>query len=81
MSFCGYFGRNPHDTAQKTLMGGDVFYFLFFVDDHTNMHGSLSAFQFIPKVLDGVGGQGCVHANQVLPYQIGGKKDNLYGAG
>lgn len=29
MSFCGYFGRNPHDAAQKTLMGGAVFGFFF----------------------------------------------------
>lgn len=27
MSFCGYFGRNPHDAAQKTLMGGAFFFF------------------------------------------------------
>ena len=82
MSFCGYFGRNPHDAAQKTLMGGAVFgfFFRFFVDNHTNMHGSLSAFQFIPKVLDWVGGQGCVHANQVLAFQVG-EKNSLHKAG
>lgn len=68
-----------HMTQPRNPYGWSRFFF-FFVDNHTNMHGSLSAFQCIPKVLDGVGGQGCVHANQILAYQVG-EKNSLYGAG